>query len=262
MDLSLDKQAAQGYSSGSQIARRLTESWLERSGFCPNCGSPLTRVPNNSPVLDFVCHGCHEEYELKSKRAVKLPGRVNDGAYSAMMQKIQSGTLPNFFFMAYTRDWTVRHLIAVPRRLMLPEMVVARPALGPQARRAGWVGCLLDLSALPEVGKVPLVTSGQPQNPAQVQQAWRASVGLGSELRKSDGWLLSLLRCLDTLPDEEFALADAYAFENQLAAAFPDNNNVRPKIRQQLQLLRNLGALDFLGHGRYRWRNRNAAHHR
>lgn len=213
-------------------------------------------------MLDFVCRQCDEEYELKSKRAVKLPGRVNDGAYSTMMQKIQSGTLPNFFFMTYTRELKVGHLVAIPRRLMLPEMVVARPPLGPDARRAGWVGCLIDLSALPEVGKVALVTSGQPQDPVQVQQAWQASVGLGSELKRSDGWLLSLLRCLDTLPDDEFTLADAYVFEGQLAAAFPDNRNVRPKIRQQLQILRNLGALDFLGHGHYRWRNRNALHHR
>jgi type II restriction enzyme len=32
----------------------------------------------------------------------------------------------------------------------------------------------------------------------------------------------------------------------------PDNRHVRDKIRQQLQVLRNLGLVEFLGRGRYR----------
>jgi Dam-replacing HTH domain len=44
------------------------------------------------------------------------------------------------------------------------------------------------------------------------------------------------------------------AFEPRLAALYPGNNNVRPKIRQQLQVLRDRGWLEFLGRGRYRVR--------
>lgn len=36
--------------------------------FCPNCGTSLTRFPNNQPVADFYCTKCFEEYELKSKK--------------------------------------------------------------------------------------------------------------------------------------------------------------------------------------------------
>ena len=39
----------------------------------------------------------------------------------------------------------------------------------------------------------------------------------------------------------EFTLADVYAHEAALAALYPGNNNVRPKIRQQLQVLRDRG---------------------
>ncbi len=53
---------------------------------------------------------------------------------------------------------------------------------------------------------------------------------------------------------ESFELADVYAFEPRLAALYPGNNNVRPKIRQQLQAPRDRGWLEFLGRGRYRVR--------
>ena len=51
----------------------------------------------------------------------------------------------------------------------------------------------------------------------------------------------------------EFSLQDFYkAFEGRLAAIHPENRNVQPKIRQQLQVLRDHGVLQFLGRGRYR----------
>ncbi|QYX55774.1 hypothetical protein K1T73_11855 [Roseovarius sp. SCSIO 43702] len=53
---------------------------------------------------------------------------------------------------------------------------------------------------------------------------------------------------------EEFTLAEIYAFEDRLSQVYPGNNNVRPKIRQQLQVLRDNGFLEFLGAGRYRLR--------
>ncbi len=45
-----------------------------------------------------------------------------------------------------------------------------------------------------------------------------------------------------------------YDFEARFAALYPCNSNVRPKIRQQVQVLRDRGWLGFLGRGRYRVR--------
>jgi type II restriction enzyme len=50
----------------------------------------------------------------------------------------------------------------------------------------------------------------------------------------------------------EFELADVYRFEAHLSAIYPDNLHVREKIRQQLQVLRDGGFVEFLGRGRYR----------
>ena len=43
-----------------------------------------------------------------------------------------------------------------------------------------------------------------------------------------------------------------YQFEDILKVKHPRNNNIRPKIRQQLQFLRDKGFIEFLGDGKYR----------
>jgi type II restriction enzyme len=50
----------------------------------------------------------------------------------------------------------------------------------------------------------------------------------------------------------EFSLPEVYAHADALARLHPKNAHVRDKIRQQLQVLRDLGLLEFLGAGSYR----------
>jgi type II restriction enzyme len=64
--------------------------------------------------------------------------------------------------------------------------------------------------------------------------------------------MADVLACVRELRQETFTLADAYSSEDRLARLHPQNRNIRPKIRQQLQVLRDHGVLEFLGHGRYR----------
>lgn len=62
----------------------------------------------------------------------------------------------------------------------------------------------------------------------------------------------NVLECVNAIEGQEFLLADMYAFEGKLQVMHPDNHNIRPKIRQQLQVLRDRGLLEFVGRGRYR----------
>ena len=88
MDLSLDLSLIEGYNSKTQQARILTESWVAKNIYCPNCGSnPLNEFENNRPVADFFCKKCSEEYELKSKNG-KFSTVIPDGAYSTMIERI------------------------------------------------------------------------------------------------------------------------------------------------------------------------------
>jgi type II restriction enzyme len=61
--------------------------------------------------------------------------------------------------------------------------------------------------------------------------------------------VLTVVRALNK---KEFILQDVYAFAAQLQDLHPANQHVRDKIRQQLQVLRDLGLVEFLGGGRYR----------
>ena len=63
---------------------------------------------------------------------------------------------------------------------------------------------------------------------------------------------MDTLHCVNAIDAEEFCLRDMYNFEELLWQKHPANNNVKPKIRQQLQFLRDKGVIEFLGNGYYR----------
>ena len=79
-------EIAKDYSSPAQRIRVMTEEWVNRSAFCPNCGSVLSQFGNNKPVADFYCGNCSEEYELKSKNG-NVGKKIVDGAYATMIQR-------------------------------------------------------------------------------------------------------------------------------------------------------------------------------
>jgi type II restriction enzyme len=83
---------------------------------------------------------------------------------------------------------------------------------------------------------------------------WRSTLFLRQAGAQARGWLIEVMKGVEAMGRESFTLADAYGFEERLAALYPGNHNVRPKIRQQLQVLRDQGWLEFLGRGRYRVR--------
>ena len=63
------------------------------------------------------------------------------------------------------------------------------------------------------------------------------------------------MKCVESLGTSEFKLEDVYAFDRHLGELYPSNQNVRPKIRQQLQYLRDRGFIDFISRGNYRLRS-------
>lgn len=67
-----------------------------------------------------------------------------------------------------------------------------------------------------------------------------------------NGWKLDVFDCLNNISRQQFTLADVYSFENHLKEKHPLNNNLKDKIRQQLQALRDLGLLEFSGGGKYK----------
>ena len=66
------------------------------------------------------------------------------------------------------------------------------------------------------------------------------------------GWVLDVLNCVNKIEGRDFTLEQMYEFEDVLAKKYPNNNHIKDKIRQQLQILRNKGIIEFRGRGNYR----------
>ncbi len=254
MNLSLNAQVAQDLTSNSQKIRVLSEDWVNKQAFCPNCGqSRVDQYGNNRPVADFFCSNCHEEYELKSK-SKNLGVKIVDGAYRTMIERLQSSTNPNFFLLSYgLSSLEVSNFLVIPKHFFVPEIIEERKPLASTARRAGWVGCNINLQSIPESGKIFFVRGGKPQPKENVLATWRRTLFLRDEndlLAKS--WTVDVMNCIDQLGKPSFSLTDIYKFEDKLCAKHPNNRHVKDKIRQQLQVLRDKDYLEFTGRGKYR----------
>ena len=253
MLLQMDSSLAEGYTSASQITRIITESWVGQHMFCPRCGFPhVSHFENNKPVADFYCPHCTNQFELKSKDGVSFD-KVNDGAYSTMIDRITGMNNPDFFFMLYQKaDWSVQNFFFVPKHFFTPDIIEARKPLAPTARRAGWVGCNILLSQIPSTGRIPIIENGIEQNKDTIIEKVRKADSLIVSNMNARGWLMDVLSCVERIPGMDFTLRQVYAFEAELAQKHPENNNVQPKIRQQLQLLRDKGIIEFVRPGEYR----------
>lgn len=251
MNLNLQLECSEKYHSKSQIARVITESWASENLYCPRCGyEKIEKFPNNRPAADFFCPMCGCQYELKSKRG-KWGAKVNDGAYDTMIQRINSNQNPDFFFMNYYQN-VVQDLFMISKYFFVPEVIEKRKPLAETARRAGWVGCNILLTKIPKQGKIYLLKNGIPVEMECVVAQVQRSAGLETRNLAARGWLLDILNIINGISEREFSLGQVYTFEKQLSEKHPLNHHIRPKIRQQLQALRDKGVIEFLGDGMYR----------
>ncbi len=252
MNLTFDGRLVEQYHSGSQIARVLTENWVNQNMYCPRCGNlHIRHFENNRPVADFYCDRCHSEYELKSKDG-QLGQKINDGAYSTMIRWITSFDNPDFFFMSYSKkELRVNSFIFVPKHFFMPDIIEKRRPLASTARRANWVGCNILIEKIPEQGRIEIISNGREVDVNDVVRKVARSDGLAITQIGSRGWLMDVLNYMNKIESAVFSLEDMYSFESELQIRHPENHNIRPKIRQQLQLLRDKGFVKFLGNGLY-----------
>jgi type II restriction enzyme len=252
MDINLEISQASAYKSPSQLARVVTESWFSENMYCPTCPSDgLEQTPANEKVVDFVCLGCDSSFQLKAL-SHRFGRTVADGAYQPKIDMIRNGTAPNWFFMQYDRDdWLVENLVLVPAHFVTPGIVQKRKPLSDSARRHGWVGSNIILDKLPLDGRISIIRNRREVPKARVRESWQRFEFLRKKSLETRGWLNDILLCVRTL-GKEFTLDDVYAFENRLAVLHPDNRHVRAKIRQQLQVLRDNGILNFISPGKYK----------
>jgi type II restriction enzyme len=251
----------------------------------------LTWLEPGHPASDYKCPSCEFWFQLKSQKS-RTGESITDGAYAAMMNAIRHDELPSFYFMQYDlASWSVRNLLLVPSFAFPPSAIIKRPPLSRTARRAGWVGCNFDLNRVPAEARIPVVTTiaSPPHRPGfschsslatrhtrtvivppeEVREKFKRVKPLKDIPITQRGWTLDVLNVVAAVCDrrkreqpaahraplqdwKEFTTADAYAFSRELENLHPDNQHVRDKIRQQLQVLRDAGLLLHIERGVWR----------
>jgi type II restriction enzyme len=240
-----------GYASPTQRVRKISEAWIASYGYCLKCSSDsLTPTPANTKTRDFVCGVCSHGYELKSKCG-NFSTKVLDGAYATMIRTIREGTTPTFLLLEYSKSWSISGLKAIHHSLITESAVEARRPLAPSARRAGWIGCNIVLPAIAIAGQIPIVEGGVFRPKGVTRHAFARLEALSSLSYRDRNWAATVLNVVNRLPSKDFELADVYRFDSELQQLYPNNKHIRPKIRQQLQVLRDLGLIQFHGRGRY-----------
>lgn len=244
-NLNFDLSLAKEYKSQPQRIRVLSENWLEKTMYCPCCGHlVLRKFNNNKPVADFYCERCQEQFELKScDKGIKK--KIADGAYSTAIERVNSNSNPDLFILQYN-EFTVRNLIVVPKYFFTPEIIEKRKPLSENARRAGWVGCNILYGSIPIQGKIDIIVNGVILPTDIVCSKYKQANRLKIDDISKRGWLFDVLNCVNLIRSETFSLKDIYQFEEKLQLLHPSNNNIRDKIRQQLQILRDKGLIEFI----------------
>jgi type II restriction enzyme len=251
MELTCDASIGSAYISLPQRARVISECWFLNNVYCLACESDrLTRTTPNTKAMDFSCVGCGHPYELKTflKRP---PRKLVDGAYATLIARIDARTAPTLCLLQRSESWQVVSLTAIHSSFLTNWVVEKRPPLAAHARRAGWIGCNIRLDRMPIDGEIAIVDNGVCVSKHEVRKRFQLFLPLSQLPSRERGWTTLTLAVIRTLASKQFSLSELYEREHLFADAYPNNTHVRAKVRQQLQVLRDLGVLSFEGRGSY-----------
>lgn len=73
----------------------------------------------------------------------------------------------HLFVMTYA-NWTVNNLLIIPKFFFVPDIIEKRKPLAETARRAGWTGCYIEISNIPESGKIFIIKDSQQEDKSKV----------------------------------------------------------------------------------------------
>ena len=181
MQLGMDVKVAAAYKSKAQRIRVMSEAWASENLHCPCCPSnTIEQCRNNREAVDYTCNSCDSSFQLKSSRT-DYGSRIVDGAFTAMMRAVAHGAAPNLLLLHYdSRRWEVRDLTLIPHFALTSSCIEKRTALGPSARRAGWVGCNILLCNIPPDVRIPWVEDSVAASPLEVRTKFRSVSSLAN----------------------------------------------------------------------------------
>ncbi|MBQ5319070.1 MAG: hypothetical protein J6K17_08245 [Oscillospiraceae bacterium] len=154
--------------------------------------------------------------------------------------------------MSYSKDYQVKDLILIPKFFFVESIIEKRKPLSPTARRAGWVGCNIVFGDVPTQGRIRIIENQNIYDTKEIVESYAQIKRLQTNNLESRGWLMDVLNCVNEINTTDFSLQDIYEFTEHLQEKHINNHNIEAKIRQQLQILRDKGFIEFITRGHYR----------
>ena len=126
--------------------------------------------------------------------------RSLDGEFKTKCERLAASNNPNLLLMNYDlKSLAVVNLFIVPKHFFVREIIEERKPLAATARRAGWIGSKILLDRVPESGKIHIVQSGVIRPKELVLAEWQKTLFLRSESPETRGWLLDVMKCVESL---------------------------------------------------------------
>ncbi len=250
MDVKLPVNLAKCYKSKSQIARVITEAWVVANISCPSCGNKLVEYPANEKSKDIYCSVCRTDFQIKSSKN-RFSKKITGAEYNTTLNNVINAQNPSLMLLFYDEktmmvvDFQIIHHSFITKKNIIP-----RKPLSSTAKRAGWQGCLIDIEEIPEIAKTFIVRNGVIDTSQNINKNWKISDNARKLSAESRGWLSDVMSIVDKMGNK-FRLIDVYEYEQYFEKFHPNNNNIQAKIRQQLQLIRDMGIIEFIGRGEY-----------
>jgi type II restriction enzyme len=187
---------------------------------------------------------------LKSQQK-SFGARIAGASYQAAANAITENQSPSIVLLQYDKkSWFVTNVLMIHSKCLTEDSIIKRKGLSSRAERKGWIGYDLLLGNTLRTGRVPVVVHGKVIERDFVIRSWKAAEKLAQSIGSLTGWNRDVMWYIDQL-GTSFSLEDVCAMESKWARRYPNNQNIRAKIRQQLQFLRNKGLVVFNGGGKY-----------
>ena len=127
------------------------EKLVAQNVLCPGCKArerTLRLLPTNFKCADLICDFCGYLAQVKSVTSANmenLPKTILGAAWPPQKARMDSGIyFPLFIVLVESKRNSAIYYL--PRDLQSESMFVPRKPLGPEAKRAGWQGFIIDLS--------------------------------------------------------------------------------------------------------------------
>ncbi len=232
-----------------QIIKAITEHWTSNNIFCPICWSALDKHFLNKPINDLFCIDCKNDFELKSEKW-KFWKKIAGGSYEKAIKAIEDKPM-HLFVLKYSEDFTITNFLVVPKYFFTKDVILKRAKA--LKGRPNYYMSDIDFSAIPESWKIHYINNWTYKTRTEILNEWNKVKFLEKvkdrkwdEKWEAKGWILDIMLCIEKLNKKEFHLKELDIFVDELKIKHPYNNNIKDKVRQKLQVLRDRWYLEFI----------------